>query len=39
MDGSGGIRKIVQRIMVTVFAILEVLGLPRVPRGGGGKET
>jgi len=32
MAGTGRIRKAVQRIMVTVFSLLEILGLPRIPR-------
>ena len=38
MRRSNGIKRIVQRVMTTIFTLLEVLGLPPVPRGKqGGK--
>ena len=33
MSQPSGIKKVVHRIMITLFSFLEVLGLPRVPKG------
>jgi hypothetical protein len=39
MFSSGLIKKYVQRLSTTIFALLEVLGLPRIPRKGDKEEA
>lgn len=39
MTPVGRIKKVVQKLSTTIFAVLEVLGLPRIPRKREKQET